>query len=46
MDILAKERKVRELEGKIAELDNEELVKKLEVEIKRYKEEKIGRAHV
>ncbi len=39
MDILAKERKVRELEGKIAELDNEELVKKLEVEIKRYKEE-------
>jgi acetyl-CoA carboxylase carboxyl transferase subunit alpha len=39
MDILAKERKVRELEGKIAELDNEELVKKLEIEIKRYKEE-------
>lgn len=39
MDILAKERKVRELEGKIAELDNEELVKKIEIEIKRYKEE-------
>ncbi len=38
MDILAKERKVRELESKIAELDNEELVKKLEIEIKRYKE--------
>jgi len=39
MDILAKERKVRELEGKIAELDNEELIEKLKIEIKKYKEE-------
>jgi len=39
MDILAKERKVRELESKIEELDDVELVNKLKIEIKNYKEE-------
>ena len=39
MDILAKERKVRELESKISELDSEDLIKKLKNEIKNYKEE-------
>ncbi len=37
MDILQKERKLRELEGKIAELDNEELIFKIKEEIERYK---------
>lgn len=39
MDILAKERKVRELEGKISELGDEELIKKLKIEIQSYKDE-------
>ena len=39
MDILAKERKVRELESKISELGNEELINKLKIEIQNYKDE-------
>ena len=39
MNILSKERQVRELEGKIAELDNLEMTNKLKLEIKKYKEE-------
>ncbi len=38
MDILAKERKVRELESKIDELDNEEVIEKLKEEIEKYKQ--------
>jgi len=37
MDILAKERKLRELESKIEELDNESLIAKLKEEIEIYK---------
>lgn len=39
MDILQKERKIRELESKIDELDNLELINKLKDEIERYKNE-------
>lgn len=39
MDILQKERKIRELESKIDELDNEELINKLKEEIENYKNE-------
>ena len=39
MDILAKERKVRELESKINELGNKEITNKLKIEIENYKEE-------
>lgn len=39
MDILAKERKVRELENKILELGNDELTSKLRQEIEIYKKE-------
>jgi len=38
MDILAKERKVRELESKIDELDNVEVIEKLKEEIEKYKQ--------
>ncbi len=38
MDILAKERKVRELENKINELGNKEITEKIKIEIKSYKE--------
>jgi len=38
MDILAKERKVRELEAKIDELDSEEVIEKLKEEIEKYKQ--------
>lgn len=37
MDILQKERKLRELESKIVELDNEEVIEKLKAEIENYK---------
>lgn len=37
MDILQKERKLRELESKIYELDNEELINKMKIEIENYK---------
>ncbi len=39
MDILQKERKIREIEAKIDELDNEELINKLKEEIESYKRE-------
>jgi len=39
MDILQKERKIRELEAKIDELDNVELINKLREEIINYKNE-------
>ncbi len=39
MDILQKERKIRELEAKIDELDNEMLINKLKEEIENYKHE-------
>ena len=39
MDILQKERKIRELESKIDELDNVELINKLKEEIENYKNE-------
>jgi len=39
MDILQKERKIRELEAKIDELDNVELINKLKEEIENYKQE-------
>lgn len=39
MDILQKERKIRELEAKIEELDNVELINKLKDEIENYKQE-------
>lgn len=39
MNILAKERKVRELESKIDELGNKEISNKLKLEIKNYKKE-------
>lgn len=39
MDILQKERKIRELESKIEELDNVELINKLKEEIESYKNE-------
>ena len=39
MDILQKERKIRELEAKIDELDNELLINKLKEEIENYKHE-------
>ncbi len=38
MDILAKERKVKELEKQVGELGNNEAVEKLKLEIERYKE--------
>ena len=39
MDILQKERKLRELESKILELDNDVLISKVNEEIERYKKE-------
>jgi acetyl-CoA carboxylase carboxyl transferase subunit alpha len=39
MDILQKERKIRELESKIEELENDELINKLKEEIEQYKKE-------
>lgn len=39
MDILQKERKIRELEAKIEELDNDVLINKLKEEIENYKNE-------
>jgi acetyl-CoA carboxylase carboxyl transferase subunit alpha len=39
MDILQKERKIRELEHKIDELDNEVLINKIKQEIENYKQE-------
>ena len=37
MNILEKERKLRELENKLTELDNESLIEKIKEEIEKYK---------
>ncbi len=41
MDILAKERKVKDLEKQLSELGNSEAVEKIKLEIKRYKEKEM-----